>query len=333
MRSRLLTSLAITTMAVASLSLGGCSADDTAACNAVTGFLTALSESRANDALAFSCTHKEGQYLTDAVLAAGNAANPIKIVSVGQPRQLSSNTSTYAAAEVRAEYTIGGQAIDFVYGVERRYQSWCLTEVTAQIVPRAPGLYLRDYEAGLPLTMNGVPFTPDDLYLGIDLFPGIYQLTVVNQFISTTGGQFVVPGPWHDLYSEDSIIIRGSVSLTDDAQRAIGQAAQQKLAGCLSETTAKTTCGFSSPLGSVAEIVTWSAAPPDFDLSTWHWNIRVTTWAGDGSYTDPFPEAYVPTMALHATVTDTKGRTVQHQEIVAIRANISDPNNIVITIN
>jgi len=331
--------LAVTLIA-AGLSLGGCSATADDASSAVAGYLAALSQGRAQDALAFACeAPHDSPYLTDEVLAASNAIAPLTVTSIGQAQMLPRQGRQFTYAEVTANYKFGDRPVTNVFSaLKQDGGKWCLGGVTTWVrIDRDTTFSYFGYNASwfvppdrgthLQLTLNSVDFTDNDIYV----FPGTYQFAVSNSLVQVVGGGFTVDAPYP---SRLPIDVPGKIALTDAGERAIARMAQDKLTGCLAETTPTTSCGFRTSW-SPSNTGTWSTVPPTFDLTEWRWVLaNGDVWVSDAKGLAKYPLAYAPGTQVWADFTSTgsNGEPFTTGTILTITADISDPSNIVVTI-
>jgi len=266
--------------------LTGCTASAGGAQAAVHDWLTALSEGRATDAMAY-CTFRiddNTDYLTSEVLAASLAAAPMTEVTVSR----ATYDADWRVYHVEVGYRLGDEQVNSTVTARPGKKSWSVDEGCVDVVLLTANIDKpigwdvntdwSTWQSAHPgtIALNGVSLTTTHLLL----FPVAYQLSVESALMTMTGGHFIVSPSLQALPH-----VEGAVVLDDDTQRRIGAAAASALAGCLAERTETTTCGFSqtiSYLGYDTTTIRWgvvdiSGKPvaSTVDPTKWQWERRL----------------------------------------------------------
>jgi len=137
------------------------------ASDAVQGYLEAIAAGDAQAALAFASTAPtDTTFLTNEVLAASNKTAPIRAINVPE-------VDDEYAYRVAASFTMGKQAINTDFSVEKDGDVWKLRDVAADL-----DLQSRRSKT-LPMLINGVNVETDKVLL----FPGSYTFTTGNKYV------------------------------------------------------------------------------------------------------------------------------------------------------
>ncbi|RCK68600.1 hypothetical protein DT076_15335 [Desertihabitans brevis] len=146
----------------------------------VQGYLQAISESRATDALGYlDRAPDDTSLLTDAVLQESNAIAPLGGITVTPVR-----VDDYSA-EISASYTLGSEAVTATYRLFRGPdEEWSLSNGTA-----TAGAYS---VKGIDITVNGA--TPEDPQQ-MEVFPGSYRLDTTAERFAVENGEFTITSP------------------------------------------------------------------------------------------------------------------------------------------
>jgi len=285
----------------------------TSAQAAVRGYLQALAAGNSADALAFlATTPSDTSLLTDAVLAAGNAINPISNIDV----QSANSTSYY----VSASYSIGTQNVNANYYTTQYGKYYKLENATGHA-------FLPFTGAGVPLQVNGVD-VKTSMLSELTLFPGSYVVTTSNSLLTVTDGTFVVTDSIH---SADNMSM--SIDLVSDAQTQFQAAAKTALDGCMAEQATLTSCGFGFAKP------TDTGVPIDVDTSTIAWSF--TSGSSDDFSTTAFKyDQYSDGLSAYADIMidvriDLKATdgTPYYTKDTLLEADIdfTDPANLAVT--
>ena len=245
-------------------------------------------------------------YLTNEVLAASLALDPISNIVVTAPQNTGSD-----ATSIQASYDIGSQHIDTTYDVSLIGDSYQVDGVVSLNLNSAAG-------ERLALTLNGVPLGIKDLGLVI-LFPGTYQLGTTNPLVAINPDTFVVTGP-----SDPRPSFSPEYTLSDKAPALLAAAVKRTFDGCLAEKALMTSCGW----GRVG--LTGNAIPNE---STVKWTV--ISGSSDFSKTE-FVITGAPTMAsgkisvkLRTPCKDQRGLTWHATStLTQVNVEFSDPNDI-----
>ncbi|MDR1710498.1 MAG: hypothetical protein LBR58_01340 [Propionibacteriaceae bacterium] len=202
---------------------------------AVEGYLTALAEGRAADALAFvHGTPYAATYLTDKMLAASQATAPLTSIAVDE--------SASSDDRVHARYAIGTQVVDADFHVLQADTYWYLVSGWVE-VEVASTLFEQATALSVTLTLDGEPVSTTDCRTLCEfiLFPGYYEFAVEHPLMEVTVPEFTVLG-------DESKVVQPAVTeplkLKDTAAEAILAQAEDELTQCLAEHAYQTKCGF-----------------------------------------------------------------------------------------
>lgn len=284
----------------------------TTAVGAVQGYLDALAAGNAADALKYASSQPaDTTFLTDEVLAASLAINPITNI------QVTAGANTYDG--VVATYNIGTQRVSANFYPEQIGKEYLLDDA-AQSVNLT---YI--YQAGIGMALNGVSL--DGLQLSsVYLFPGTYQFTTTNSLLVFSPGQFVVEDP--DGFTSTSSI---QLALASDAQPKLQAAAKTALDGCLTEKTLVTSCGFgltgSLPGGGTPDLstLTWTVASGDATFAQ-------TTFSAATYSSNPTSAKASVSLKITGQLNDTAGKSYSGNTYVfSVTVDFSDPANMKVT--
>lgn len=287
----------------------------------VQGYLTALSEGRAADAVSYGYQGATPTgslpFLTDGVLAASLKVSPLTNISIGKAQITEDKYGVVAdTATVAAKYDLGGRSISYTFGLHEVSNHWYLDQPYATVA--LSGDWTLNDEVGMAL--DGVPYNGNF----VDLFPGTYSLSVTNPLVTMSGGIFTIPdlGDTTPMAHSPEIEVQASISLSDEGQRSAGEAAQALLTQCLNEKSILSACGFGDPTVSrlTPSTIQWAIKPADADLSTWKWKLV-------GNSAVPAHDYDLVVMERAKTF---KGENYEWSAAVTgIRVDISDPDNLV----
>jgi len=282
---------------------------------AVRGYLQALAAGNSADALAFvdaptSPAVVDNSLLTDAVLAAGNAINPITNINV--PKSTSSTAVT-------ATYSIGSKAVTASYFVTKSGKYYMLSQgTTLTVMPLI--------DDGVTVSINGVAIKSQSAELA--MFPGSYVVTVDNPLLTVTNGSFIVTSPTG---TPDTSSM--SLDLSTDAQAKFQDAAKTQLDSCMAEKAMETSCGFGF---SASDEDTGNSI--DIDNSTIQWiygsgssdDFSGATFSYDG-YSGLTASASI-SIDIELDVSDTSGNPYyQTDTLYEADVDFTDPSNLAVT--
>ena len=280
---------------------------------AVRGYLEALAAGDSAKALSFAQTTPDDlTFLTDEILAASNAKNPITITSI----KVDDPSSTYA--EVIANYNIGAQVVNAKFWVERFDKDYKLNSVAVKV--DLSFTYVKD----IGMKINGVSLDGQKL-TNAYLFPGIYTVTIDNPILALDKETFTItdPSDYPDTYFR--------IDISSEGQTMLAAATAAKLSGCLKEQETMTTCGFGSTTP------TNNGKPIDINKSTIQWTVT----DGKADYSgvtfnyssydgDTIATAY-NYISIRSDLFDTAGKSYwKTYSVSAVKCDFSDPNNIVV---
>lgn len=212
--------------------------------SAVQGYLTAVADGRASDALAYlSSPPVDRTFLTDAVLAQSRRLAPMTGIVVGDisgPNSSGKKCGSYGCT-VQVEYRLGDRKTEVRLEVSEREGGYWFIGNQPQTVDLVGD---RDYDSigryKVAVLVNGTP-----LPVGAGtatLFPGRYRATSDDPLVDIDSTFTVEPpatGRW-----VDDLHVPLHPTLTADGKRRIAQAAQDQLDACLAQTSFATECGF-----------------------------------------------------------------------------------------
>ena len=188
--------------------------------DAVRGYLTAVAEGHADDAIAYLADPPgDRTFLTDTVLARSHELAPITDISVAKNKDV--------VSPVTAHFRVGDAMQTETFDLVQSGKYWFVTsprpvQLTDGLRPAAM--------LGVPLEIDGVPLGPG--LSSASLFPGRHQVTSPHPFVSLSR-QFTVP-------TDTTVVL--APSLNDDGVRHIADAAQARLDNCLAQHTFRTDC-------------------------------------------------------------------------------------------
>jgi len=285
---------------------------------AVRGYLQALADGRAADALSFAATAPSNTtYLTDEVLAASNAINPITEITATKD-----TTSSSQYATVTASYKIGSQSVNTKFYVTQYDKYYKLEDVASRV-------YLSTMVGGdVDLKLNGVALTSTGLSSTVTLFPGTYQMTVSNSLLTMNNNQFVITDPMS--YPDTSGM---KLALTSDATGKFQTAVQTAMDKCMSEKALYTSCGFGPRFAMTTSgfidvdtnSITWSyQSPADGDFS----NLTFDYYP----YSDAATASAFHSTHIRLDLSDTSGtHYYKTYTLYDINIDFSDTSNITVT--
>lgn len=216
---------------------------------AASGFLQAVGDGRADDALAYlQVQPTDRTLLTDDVLA--DAAQPVTQVEARVRGGGSGDSRT-----VDVSYRIGERRVTDTYHVVRLGTYWFVDES----LPTVPAFDDRPDYTGVTVDGRAVlPGTGDLWGSGTPLFPGRYELALDHPLLTVDNAEFTVTG----LHQPATLTGDGPhARLTDDGQHTVAAAAQDAFAACLAATTPSTACVLDRSLTLADADAAWSLDP------------------------------------------------------------------------
>ncbi|WP_316670559.1 hypothetical protein [uncultured Propionibacterium sp.] len=204
----------------------GGSAEDRAR-EAVQDYLTAISQSDADKARGYlPSSLDDDSLLTDAVLKDSNSRAPISDIAVGNAAQ----SSTSDGYNVPVSYTIGGESVSttvevHIYsGNDASIYSYTYLSLSAI--------------SGIDVKVNGVTPNSSTPYV----FPGNYDVTIDNQYLTVTGGEIKSYDPGD--YSADSDL---DLAVSDAGIQMFREKVVAEAQACLASTKIDPGCGAKLP--------------------------------------------------------------------------------------
>jgi hypothetical protein len=284
---------------------------------AVQQYLDALAAGKSADALALAAVAPTNDtFISDAVLQAGLAVNPITDIKIDEDSEDSDHLGDYAY--IGASYVVGTQRVSAHFSLEKFDGRWLLDEATT----KADLSYV--YEKGVGMSLNGISLDSVTTLSSVELLPGTYSFAVANPLLTVTDGQFVIEDP-SDYPSVSSV----DIELAADASPKLAAAATAKLDACLAEKDLATTCQFAR--GQLE-----GGAEPD--LSTVAWTIKSGSSDFSGatfeysSYSGTTSASASIDVELAVSVSDTAGDLYGGTEFLyGVTVDFSDPNALVAT--
>lgn len=300
---------------------------------AVRGFLDAVGDGRADDALSFLRVQPTDRtLLTDDVLA--EAALPITHVTTS----LRGGAKDQRAVDV--SYLLDGQRVTDTYQTVRLGGRWFVDEV----LPAVPAFVDRPDFA--PVTVDGsVVQVPGNGQSGTQVLPGRYRFALDHPLLDVADAEFVVPS----LHAPAITTGPARTRLTDAGREQVAAAAAAALDSCLAATTLRT-CGFGGgpdywswhestrtdarDFTLVENTATWSLDPGGADLSRTAPQWQYCETRESRSSIDRQGAAGVCItrglyVSLRMSARTTRGTTeVMTSGLSGYRADISDPDHI-----
>jgi len=279
---------------------------------AVRGYLQAVADGNASDALSFMTeTPKDTTFLTNAVLAASSTITEISTVK--------SKDSTRDSAMVDATYQMGGESHTVQYVVVKKDKHYFVVNATAKLqVDKLAAL-------NLPITINGASIK-DVSGASAQLFPGTYQVVVDSNMVTLdSGDSFQVIDPL------TAVVPDMQLSLAPGAMERIEVAADSALTGCLKEKEMVTSCGFGNtevynggkkltPKSGIKWTV--DGKKPDFTKETFNWSPSSPTVASANTNIK---------LSLTFNATDGKGYTAKFL-LIKVTVDFADPADMKVEI-
>lgn len=275
--------------------------------DSVKGYLQALANGDAATALSYAATKPtDTTFLTDEVLAASNALNPISSISVTPY-----TGDDISKATISASYNIGDDSVNTTFDVVLQDDKYLLKQVTQDV-----DLTLV-YSIGLGMSLNGVSLD-DASPWSVTLFPGVYQVATSNPYLKIDPDMFTVEDV--DGFTSPT----GEPVLADDAQAKLAAVAKSALSGCLKEKKLATSCGFG-----FAGLNT--GRTPKLSTLTW----KITSGSNDFSkvtfqqYNDYSTEVYgTINLKIQGNLKDTKGSSYRGTiTLKQVTIDFSDPDH------
>lgn len=311
---------------------------------AVRGYLTAIAENRADDALAFlEYPPLDRTFLTDDVLAESHALAPMTDIAVEGVRHRPAWPDT-----VTATYKVGDDSYTTTFEVLRRGSLWSITHSASEgpldgdVLPKVSLISDRSdihLPVDVPVLVNGVPATSTSW---ITMFPGRYRVTSGHALFDLDQ-QFTAV---EDTRRPAEVLL--SPRLNDDGARRVADAAQAEFDACLAQHSFATDCGF---LGYGSEFFSraGSGGSPGYgDALDWPVDPTTISWSATGAdlsqpdldrqkgYSVSHGRLYVRStidVQLTCTWTGTAGEQVSWEDDMppgAYRADITDPDHIAV---
>ena len=266
-------------------------------------FMQALAMGDSATALGFLANVPDDTtFLTDAVLVASNDLAPISNISVTPP-------SSTDVTSVDVSYYIGDAQEYATFGVVFKDGGYLLTDAISTI--DLSGYYQPD----VGMALNGVSLD-NAAVMGVNLFPGQYQVTVGNPLLALKSDTFDVTAP------NTSTADGSDIVFSDTAHSKLASAVSSKLKGCLKQKKLKTDCGFGVN------------GSPSVRTSTINWTI--TSGSSDFSKTkfkldDGLTSASATIkVSVKMTCRGTNGASyyINPITIKAVSVDFTDPDNI-----
>ena len=196
---------------------------------AVQGYLAAVAEGHARDALAYlSSSEIDRTFLTDRVLARSHRLAPLTGIAVVSATD----------KDVTARYRLGGDRQTVQFAVEKIGGYWFVGGSPATVVVSVDAATNRVGWYGLPVSINGVQLPPGESL--VTVFPGRYEITSDHLFVRVDK-QFTAGG---NSGRTTAVVLRPH--LDDTGADQIRKAAQAQLDSCVAQHTFTTDCGFLS---------------------------------------------------------------------------------------
>ena len=285
---------------------------------AVRGYLQALAAGNSSDALSFSSTAPlDSTFLTDTVLAASLAINPITFQQAVRP-DLTTATDDIA---VTADYQIGSQSVSTTYLTTLQDGYYFIEQVSAPV--SLTGTYVPD----IGMKLNGVSLGTGAVVPYVELFPGSYQLTIDNSMLTLTGGQFVVAYPMDSPSLADT-----TVGLAADTPGQLASAATSTLDGCMAEKSLTSSCGIGLPLiysdGKIRDV--------DENSTQWAYITGSSDFSAAAFAYDPQDEPAEATAPIDLKLRRTVAGAGDDEryyfyicyDVTSMSVNFSDPSNL-----
>ena len=278
---------------------------------AVKGYFEALAGGHADAALAYSSVAvPDKKFLTDAVLQQMVAAHPITNVTVKVDASIGKD---YAFGS--ATYSLGGTMGKWQFSAKKFNDAWMFNEVTTTV----------DFSrvaAGVPVKIYGVDVEDPT---SVTLFPGVYDVTSGNPMLTFGKTPLTVESPgW------SAGVYNLKLDLSAEGTKALRDAAQAKLDGCLAQKALKPDgCGFSlkDPPGEKIDETTieWAVKSGSDKLS----NVKFRL-----AYNDPTTASAYAYISIGLTGKSTTGVAVTGTASISkVTADLTDSAKIGITFN
>ena len=200
------------------------------AAKAAQGFLTALADRDATDALSRLVRRPVDQrLLTDKALAEATAIGDIVV------REHAGGTPDRTLVDVA--YTLGDTAVTDTYRLRQFGRDWYIDED----LPRAPSYggccgLVEAYPPGVGLLVDSVPIEPG--WSRPPVFPGVHSFSLDSDLVEVADAVFTVAS----LHAP--VRANPETRLSTKGREVVRDAASSALAACLKETTLTTSCGF-----------------------------------------------------------------------------------------
>jgi len=195
---------------------------------AVRGFLLALADSNAEDALKFAVNPPvDRTYLTDAVLKVSNQLRPMSKSVAAAINQ----DSTRGNIMVDATYWLGSLPVFDTFHIVNKNGYFFLRFVTGTITVPANSVFER---------INGAAMSVSSQPKNWEVFPGTYQVTIDNPLMAITDGATLLVTQ----IQSTVVMPTQTFGLAPGAQDVLASLAGDALTKCMAEINTMTTCGF-----------------------------------------------------------------------------------------
>ena len=234
--------------------------------DAVKGFLTALSDGRAGDALAFTdATPSDPRFVTDDFYATARSLAPVTDVT----------TYSVDSTDVSASFDLGGASTNADFqSTQDSAGHWFVSNPLI-------GVDTSWADTWLGLTLNGVSLDSASTSR-IDLLPGGYRFATTNPDISIDMAFTAKPDSGSSpMFETDGYPF--SVDLSEAGSAALVQFVTSSLASCLSEHSLTLSCGITTQGQQTFGDIYRPVMLDDIDVSTVAWS---TQWQPDASEFD-----------------------------------------------
>lgn len=173
-------------------------------------YLTAISESRAEDALAMSATEQEGPFLTSEALRASMEKAPISDIAV----------SDVTGNRVTLSHRVNDQPSTTTVTMVEDADGWKVDRAATQVrISPKPEM--------IPLTIDGIDASSDSYTYDVLLFPGQHTLSTGSRWLEYSNE----PLPVTDL--SESTPVDAAASVTDAGVEAVRSAVSTRLQECV----------------------------------------------------------------------------------------------------
>jgi len=276
---------------------------------AVQGFLQAVAAGNADDALSFhpSLVTGDVSFLTDDVLAASNAINPI--TEIVATLRLDGSKET---ALVDASYRLGSTAVETTYEVIEKDGYYFAVDVFGRV---SMGAF-----SGPRGDINGLPWPAKSATF--KMFPGTYRISIDNPLlVLTSDDTFTVTG------HEEFEVPWFTTELAPGATEIVTKAAAAKLRGCLKERELFTSCGF----GADRFKYNGKTVTPKMSTLRWQFDGKEPKFPAPRQYLQSHQTVYFRDLKIKIalTFTGTNGNGYKAKfEVDRVEVRITDPDDL-----